>query len=133
MAMIKSADEIYPVITEALEKATRVLTCADLMGHPTVFTAALGRWGNDKARASEKLSDTLGFMWRKGVIDRFDAPPSSSFARYAYALPGRFDNSGAVTKIAPALTKNKGDMSIVERDGEVVIELKDFTIVIKPK
>ena len=134
MIIIKSNDEIYPIVTEALGKATKLMTCADLMGVPDVFNAALARWGNDKVKASEKLSDTLRYMWVRGALDRFPAPPSHSMARYAYALAGRFGNNGEV-KLAPPspATKNKGDMTVVERDGEVVIELKDFTIVIKPK
>lgn len=43
--MIKSSDEIYPVITTALEKATRPLTAPELMSNPDVFTAAIARWG----------------------------------------------------------------------------------------
>lgn len=131
--MIKSSDEIYPVITAALEKSARVQTCADLMATPDVFNAVIARWGEDKVRGSEKLSDALGFMWRRGVLDRFPAPPSHSFARYAYALAGRFGNDGQLKKIEPSSTKNKGDLSVVEKDGEVIIELANFTIVVKPK
>lgn len=131
--MIKSADEIYPVITSALEKATQVQTCSDLMANVEVFRAVTARWGEDKVRASEKLSDTLGFMWRRGVLDRFPAPPSHSMARYAYALAGRFGNDGRLKKIEQSATKHKGDLSVVEKDGEVIIELANFTIVVKPK
>lgn len=131
--MIKSADEIYPVITSALEKATQVQTCSDLMANVEVFRAVTARWGEDKVRASEKLSDTLGFMWRRGVLDRFPAPPSHSMARYAYALAGMFGNDGRLKKIEQSATKHKGDLSVVEKDGEVIIELANFTIVVKPK
>lgn len=43
--VIKSSDEIYPVITRALEEATRPLTAPELMANPKVFTAAIARWG----------------------------------------------------------------------------------------
>jgi hypothetical protein len=129
--MIRSTDEIYPTVTEALSKSTKPMTCADLMAVPTVFNAALNRWGQDKVKASEKLSDTLGFMWRRGVLDRFPAPPSLSMARYAYAIAGKFDHIGE--PITPPLTKHKGDLTVVEKDGEVIIEMKNFTIVVKPK
>lgn len=36
-------------------------------------------------------------------------------------------------KFEPPATKNKGDVSIVEKDGEIIIELAGFTIVVKPK
>lgn len=133
MTIIKSNDGIYDVITQTLEKCNKPQTVSDLMAVPSIYTAALQRWGNDKVRAGEKLSDTLGFMWRRGVLDRFPAPPSRSMARYAYALVNRFTTDGELQKIEAPATKNRGDMTVVEKDGEVVIELKDFTIVIKPK
>lgn len=131
--MIKSSDEIYPVITTALEEATRPLTAPELMSNPKVFTAAIARWGNDKVKTGEKLSNVLGFMWRRGAVDRFPAPPSHSMARYAYALKGKAESHDEVIKFEPPATKNKGDVSIVEKDGEIIIDLSGFTIVVKPK
>jgi hypothetical protein len=131
MTIIKSTDEIYPIITDALKNANQPLTCADLMGMPEVFNAALRRWGQDKVRASEKVSDTLGFMWRRGILDRFPAPPSHSMARYAYAIANQHVDEPV--KIKPSSTKNKGDLNVIEKDGEVVIEMKNFIIVVKPK
>lgn len=133
MTMIKSNDSIYDVVTEELERSTQPQTVSDLMAVPTIYTTALQRWGNDKVRASEKLSDTLGFMWRRGVLDRFPAPPSRSMARYAYALANRLDATGELKKIEAPSTKHRGDLTVIEKDGEVVIELKDFIIVVKPK
>lgn len=134
MSIVKSSEPIYPVLDEVFQKATRPLTCADLLAIPAVFAAATRRWGDDKARVSDKLSDTLGFMWRRGTLDRFEAPPSHSMARYAYALPGKFLPNGQIEKIERPLTKAKGDLSIVEQaNGEVVLEFEKFTIVIKPK
>lgn len=133
MVTIKSTDEIYPIITAALEKSEKIMTCADLLLDAAVFNAAMSRWGNDRVKAGEKLSDTLGFMWRRGVLDRFPAPPSHSLARYAYALKNKFNDAGDYAKIEPSPVKNKGDMTVVERDGEVIIELVNFTIVVKPK
>jgi hypothetical protein len=132
MKLIKSTDEIYPAITDALEKATRPHTAPELMAHPEVFKVALDKW-HDKGKAGEKLSDTLGFMWRRGVLDRFPAPPSHQMARYAYGLAGRFDANGDVIRYEPPATKNRGDVAVVEKDGEIVIELSGFTIVVKPK
>lgn len=133
MTTIRSTDEIYPILDKAFEGANKPLTVSDLMGFPDVFTASLERWGPDKVKAGEKLSNTLGFMWRRGALDRFPAPPSISMARYAYAKAGKLDAKGEVIKYEAPTTKNKGDMTIVEKDGEVVIEMANFTIVIKPK
>lgn len=98
MATIRSTDEIYPILDEVFSKATHPLTAPDLMGIPDVFTAVVNRWGDDKVKAAEKLSNTLGFMWRRGALDRFPAPPSHSMARYAYAKAGKLDAKGEVIK-----------------------------------
>ena len=128
MVMIKSPDIIYPTIEAELTKASKPQTAPDLMANPKVFAVCVEKWGTDKVKIGEKLSDTLGFMWRRGVLDRFPAPPSHQMSRYAYALAGRSEEP--VIKFEP---KPKGDMVIQEKDGEVVIEFKDFTIVVKPK
>lgn len=135
--MIKSPDEIYEVLDKVFESGsvTSPLTCVDLMDRPAVRGAAINRWGSDIQEATEKLSDTLGFMWRRGLLDRFPAPANGrTRARYAYAKQGMFkDFDTPIKYIAPEKTKNKGNLEIVEKDGELVINLEGFTIVIRPK
>ena len=128
MVMIKSPDIIYPTLVAELEKASSPKTAPDLMGNPTVFAVCVEKWGTDKVKIGEKLSDTLGFMWRRGVLDRYPAPPSHQMARYAYTLANRKE-----VPSEPVPLKSKRSMVVHEQDGEVVIELKDFTITIKSK
>lgn len=132
--MIRSQNEIYEHLDEALEKATQPVTCVDLMDDPNVRTAAMARWGDDVQYATEKLSDVLGFMWRRGIIERFNAPPNPrNKARWAYGKKAVAQNS-SMTPIQPKpKTKNSGDLEIVEKDGEVILNFEKFTIVIKPK
>lgn len=135
MRAIRSDDQIYTVLDDFLEKASSPVTCADLMDIPDVRAAAIVRWGKDIQRCREKLSDTLGFMWRREVLDRFTAPfAENGRARWCYALKGRFEDydTPKVYK-KPEKTKNSGDLEIIEKDGEVVISLKGFTITVKPK
>lgn len=124
MSKIKSDEAIYQVIETALTGSTQAQTCAMLMDRPEVRAAAVAKFGADVQIATNKLSDLLGFMWRKGILDRFPAPPSTSMARYAYALRNQILDSAAISKHA---------LSIIEREGEVVLDFKQFTIVIKPK
>lgn len=133
--MIKSPDEIYEVLSRAFEGCKTPLTCVDLMDNPEVRAAAINRWGSDIQESTEKLSDTLGFMWRRNVLDRFPAPSSTrSRARFAYAKAGEFRDFDTPMKyIPPEKTKNKGNVEIIEKDGELVINLEGFTIVIRPK
>ena len=121
---IKSTEAIYHVVEEALSQSEHPQSCAALMDRPEVRAAAVAKFGADVQIATNKLSDILSFMWRKGVLDRFPAPPSTSMARYAYALRNQILDSKAISKHA---------LQIVEREGEVVLDFKQFTIVIKPK
>ena len=132
--LIKSSERIYQLLYAKLETATQPMTCADLMDSPEIRTVALERWGDDVPGAVAKLSDHLGFMWRRGVLDRFNAPPSLSKARYAYALKNRFSEQDAAQAYVPKeQTKNRGDLEIIEKDGEVVLTLEKFVIVIRPR
>lgn len=60
--MIRSQNEIYERLEEAFEKSEEPLTCVDLIELPEIRDAAIARWGRDIMEATEKLSDTLGFM-----------------------------------------------------------------------
>lgn len=85
---IQSASDIYNVLEQVLRKAVEPLTCVALMEISSVREAALAEFGGDVQHATNKLSDTLGFMWRRDVIDRYPAPRGSGVkARYAYAWP----------------------------------------------
>ena len=135
MQTIRSNNEIYSALETALQKISQPQTCAELMDRPEVRAAALARFGNDVQIATNKLSDTLGFMWRRGVLDRFPAPTSRSMARFAYALKGTFSNfdTPIVYEKSDLPKLGKHALSITERDGEVVLDFSQFTIVIKPK
>lgn len=129
--MIRSQNEIYERLESAFEKATKPLTCVELMDIPEVRDAAISRWGKDIQATTEKLSDTLGFMWRREAIERYAAEFNPlSKARFAY---GRKELKADDTPIPPKIkTKAKANMVVTEKDGEVIIQLDKFTIVIKP-
>lgn len=110
------------------------MTCVDLMDMPTVRSAAVERWGKDIQYATEKLSDTLGFMWRRGILDRFIAPPNPrNKARWAYAKKSVEVAPEAVPYDPKSHTKNKGTLEILEKDGEVILNFEKFTVVIRPR
>jgi hypothetical protein len=134
MAFIKSEDSIYDVIDEALTDVGQPQTCHQLMDNPKVRDAALKRFDSDVQIATNKLSDTLGFMWRRGVIDRFAAPPTRSQARWAYAKKNTFSDFDTPIPYVPQKDKlGKHTLAITEKDGEVILDFQQFTIVIRPK
>jgi hypothetical protein len=86
-----------------------------------------------KEKATERLSDTLGFMWRRGLLTRYPAPRTEkSFARFAYAWSEKEDSRPVV--IQPKIkTKSRAACTISEENGEVTIEFEKFFIVVKPR
>jgi hypothetical protein len=134
MALIKSDDVIYDAIDHALSNIKEPQIAPALMDNPEVRAAALAKFGHDVQIATNKLSDTLGFMWKRGVIDRFAAPPSRSTARWAYAKKGEFSDFQTPIPYQPSEPKlGKHALAITEKDGEVVLDFQQFTIVIRPK
>lgn len=132
--MIRSQSEIYEHLEAVFEKAEEPLTCVDLMERPEVRAAALSRWGKDVQYATEKLSDTIAFMWRRGILERFPAPLNPrNKARWAYGKKDIVRDTTPVPYEPKTITRNKGDLEIIEKDGEVVLNFEKFTVVIKPK
>ena len=132
MGRIKSTDSLYDVITSALNNAVRPMTCADLMDIHEVRIAAIERFDKDVQVTTNRVSDRLNFMWRRGVLDRFSAPPDSlSMARFAYAIKGKMKDEEPITSDLPKLGKHA--LSITERDGEVVLDFQQFTVIVRPK
>lgn len=131
--MIRSNNEIYERLDEAFSAAKKPLTCVELMEIPAVRAAAIAHWGKDIQTATEKLSDTLGFMWRRKVIERVSSDTSRTRARFAYGRKEVMGDKEPIPPVPSAKTKNKGNLEIIEKDGEVILNFEKFTIVIKPK
>lgn len=129
---IKSSAEIYSVVEEAMTGLDKPITCAELMEVPEVRASAVEKFGSDIQIATNKLSDLLGFMWRRGVIQRYAADSSSTMARFAYLWK---HVEVPLPKVIPSPTPPEMNhaLTITEKDGEVILDFKQFTICIKPK
>lgn len=92
--------------------------------------AALSEFGDDVQVATNKLSDTLGFMWRRDVLDRFPAPRGNSTrARYAYMLKKK-----EVKKLLPLPSPSTGKkpvFTVTESDHDVTIEFDNVTLIVR--
>jgi hypothetical protein len=131
---IKSESNIYVVIEAALAECNEPVTCSDLMDFPEVHKAATKRYGSDLQNATNKLSDLLGFMWRRGILERYTAPPSRSMARYAYKMAESLNEADSSEPIPPPIRLiGKPNFSITENEGDVVIDFPGFTIRVTPK
>jgi hypothetical protein len=125
MAMIKSTAEIYNVLESALSALDHPVTAAALMENPVVRAEAVERYGSDIQIATNKLSDTLGFMARRNVLERYVSDDPRTTAKWAYKLKPK-----PVVKTissAPSLRFSEN------ADGSLTIDFEKFSIVVKPK
>lgn len=140
MPQIRSADPLYPLVTKALEESDSPQTCAMLMDRFDIRSAACARFGDDIRVATYKLSDLLGFMWRKGLLLRSPAPvlSTSSLARYAYSIKKRAEQPTPdpipFIPLTPAhIEGSKHSFVVQETQDGVVLDFEHFTVVIRNK
>lgn len=123
---VRSSKTVYQLIEKHLQDSETPLTCVDLMEFPDLRQAALDEYGSDIQQATNKLSDALGFMWRRDLLDRYTNHDVTSKARFAYGW--------ARPKSPPPLSfDRKPEMKITEKDGKVIIDLQNITITITTK
>lgn len=132
MSGIRSDREIYQVIQKYLEPAESPMTCVDLIDVPEVFKVATEEFGDDKRVATNKLSDTLGFMWRRGLLTRYPTTGAGAqMARYGYVWNAREDNASKKPELPPV--RSKTGLLIQEREDGVMIEFEKFFVFVRPK
>lgn len=142
MSTVQSELTLYHVLEQHLRTTEQPVTCVDLYDHPDV-----------KAHADSvnKVSDTLGHLWRRGYLDRFVAPKTPhSQAKYAYiwkgprlakpapksAVPAQppaaaHDGGARPTGVVPILSRPTIEIS---QDGaNVVIDLPQLQIIIRAR
>jgi hypothetical protein len=78
---IRTAFGIYHVLEVLLKETGQPLTCVDLYDKPEV---------RKFADSANRVSDYLGHMWRRELLDRVPAPKTvNSQARWAYIWKGK--------------------------------------------
>jgi hypothetical protein len=129
--VIRSDREIYQVIEKYLRDSSTPMTCVDLMDIPEVFKVATEEFGADKRQATNKLSDTLGFMWRREVLKRYPTSGANGqLARYAYLWA---ESDTRPTQPIAAPTRSKTGVIVEERDDGIMIEFDKFFVFVRPK
>lgn len=126
---IKSPRNTYQLIEHYLKQTDRPLTCVQLMEHQDLRAAAIEEYGDDIQVAQNKVSDALGFMWRRKLINRYPAPKdSTSKAWYAYKWADEKQPNPP-----PQPIRQKPRFKIVEGAHDVTLEFDNITIVITTK
>lgn len=129
---IRSKDSIYLVVEKALKNAGKPMTAPELMDTAEVRKVAIARFGGDIQTTINKLSDTLGFMWRRGVVVRYPSASPSSRVRYSYGLK---EKTEAEVKpiLPPARPSRKPIFNVVESDDAITFDFESFTLIVKRK
>lgn len=108
---------IYAVLEKHLRKAKRPLTCVDVLEHDDVriFTTDANR-----------ISNYLGHMWRKKLLQRHVAPPSElSMARFAYTWNPEQVEARAVEGPTQVTLKGKSaetDLTVTRHGNQIIID-----------
>lgn len=119
---IKSDAAIYKIIEEHIKSSTEPLTCTTLWDFDDV---------KQHSRSAEKVSDFLGLMWRRGLLQRWSVSNTNTDrARYAYTW-----NETEETEPAPVenATARRPTVRITEHENGVSLDFDKFTIFIQPK
>lgn len=131
--MIRSQKDIYRLLEKHMQGVTEPMTCVDLMDIFEIEQEALNEFGSDKRTATNKLSDTLGFMWRRGILARY--PTSSEkgqMARYAYVWANSEKEESKPEAVQPPV-RSKTGVIVTEREDGVLIEFDKFFLFVRPK
>lgn len=131
--VIRSERTIYQLLEARLREAAQPMTCNDLMDFPEIHKEALNEFGKDVRNATNKLSDALGFMWRRGLLTRYPAPKTeTSFARFSYTWDHGTKEEPA-RPISSPVRSSKTGLTITEHSDCVEIEFDKFVILVRPK
>jgi hypothetical protein len=91
----------------------------------------------DNARSAEKVSDFLGHMWRRGLIQRWAVSKNSlDRARYAYSWieETEAEKPRKIEHLKIANTRLiKSNVTITEEHNRIVLDFELFTLIVQAK
>lgn len=126
--MSKQEGGLYALLEARLKKAKHPLTAATLYDDPAV---------QQLAGSSNRVSDYLANLWRKGRATRCAAPPGDG-ARFAYGYRERThldQHHYPVGQVAPeaGVLLARPELTISEKHDAITIDLPQFSITIKKR
>jgi hypothetical protein len=119
---------IYQALEQALREAEGPLSVNELLLNDKVQKAARDSFSStDRVKCAHDLSNSLSYMWRKGLVNRAQASIPGTRAQYVYS-----HRAPMVPSPAP-LSSRKPVYYVTESDDAVTIEFESFAIVVKRK
>ena len=115
---------IYQLIEEALLMSESPLTCDDLFDRAEIKALA---------PSASSVSDYLGHMWRKGLVQRWHSNDPTSTAIYTYTLKSEEEAPRLTLVKQPDRTSAPPDCRVSTDGPNVIIEVDDLKITIQRK
>lgn len=123
---------VYAVLEKLIKQAKEPVTCVDLFDHQEV---------KKYADSTSRVSDFVGHMWRRGLLQRWTAPRTlDSKARFAYtwkeneATPTAAPLDSPVERITMVRSNYaKPNVTITEEESSIVLDFEQFTITVQRK
>ena len=123
----KNQKNLYGALERALKESTAPVTCATLLRIDYVYEAARKGFGSDISDITRRLSDTLGYMWRRGLLSRYRNTDISSQSQYSYSW---FEQDVEPVP-SPARNSSKPTFDVVELKDGIKIEFEHFVVTIR--
>ena len=139
--MIRSDNEVYKIIEGILKtKATpnKPMSCLNVWDSPDIKAWFKENQPQmDHSRSVARLSDFLGHMCRRGLLERFTAPEIAGTSRARYAYTWKSDGRIEPERVTPLHVvrneRSKPNVTITEDDSRIVLDFADFTITVQSK
>lgn len=138
--MVKSGSPMYGMIEKYIKSEATMsnpVTCVSLMEISELREGLLDEFGGeerDARKATNQLSNMLGFMWRKNILVRMPAKERNAKTRWAYVWNEQdgSDASNLLPQYNPGSIK-KPVLNIEQVGDEIILEFEAFIVKIKQK
>ena len=116
---------LFPALEAALKAASEPMDCQALYDMPEI---------RKHAASVNRVSDYLGGLWRKGLVERLPAPKlENSRARWAYQWKGYKGPALHGEVYAPRVLADRPTLLITEEGQVITVETPNLIISIRQK
>lgn len=114
----------YIKLEALLKRSKQPLTCAELYDKPEIRALV---------KSTDEVSDCLGYMWRRGLLARTNAPRTGEkSARYAYTWRPKAEKPTALISIDDIRKKGLAGLDFrQEPDGGITVIAGDIEITVR--
>lgn len=122
--MNDSEEGLYQLLEKILFEAEGPLDAQEIYSMPDV---------RKYAASSNRVSDYLGNIWRKGLASRVPAGGEGRGPRWKYVWKNKTPPGAKAVEYTPKLLVNRPTVVITEEGQTIQIEMPELTILIRQK